>query len=139
MGGRAFARTWATLIALVAFGCCASASAHAASTLVTVAGKGATWPTGGAFSGDGGHAMSSAAALNRPAHVAALPRGGYLIADSSNQRIRKVSATGVLSTVAGNGSQWPTSTDPCGDGGAPLGASLRSRAARSRPPVITST
>ena len=89
-----------------------------------MAGEGATWPTGGTFGGDGGQATSPAAALNRPAHVAALPGGGYLIADSSNQRIRKVSATGVLSTVAGNGSQCPRSTDSCGDGGSPLGASL---------------
>jgi hypothetical protein len=123
MEGRAYARTGAMLI-VVALVCCAPAAASAASTLVTVAGQGATWPTGGAFGGDGGQATASAAALNRPAHVVALPGGGYLIADSSNQRIRKVSATGVLATVAGNGSQCPTSTDPCGDGGAPLGASL---------------
>ena len=97
---------------------------RAAPTLSTVAGSGATWPTGGAFGGDGGLATASAAALNRPAHAAALPGGGYLIADSSNQRIRKVSPNGVLSTVAGNGTQCPLSTNPCGDGGPPLNASL---------------
>ena len=98
--------------------------ARAAPTLSTVAGSGATWPTGGAFGGDGGLATAPTVALNRPAHVAVLPGGGYLIADSSNQRIRRVSPTGVLSTVAGDGSQCPVSTDPCGDGGPPLGASL---------------
>jgi hypothetical protein len=122
--GRACRSGVVTGLVVVALGGVVPGVAGAAPTLSTVAGRGATWPTGGAFGGDGGLATAPGAALNRPAHVAALPGGGYLIADSSNQRIRKVSPTGVLSTVAGNGSQCPVSSDACGDGGSPLGASL---------------
>jgi hypothetical protein len=56
--------------------------------------------------------------------VAALPGGGFLIADSSNQRIRRVDASGTMTTVAGDGAQCPGPTDACGDGGDPLAAAL---------------
>ena len=56
--------------------------------------------TGAAGSaGDGGPATS--AQLNRPAGVAATSDGGFLIADTNNQVIRKVSADGVITRVAG--------------------------------------
>jgi glucose/arabinose dehydrogenase len=85
--------------------------AHAASpTLTTVAGAGPTWPDPGGFGGDGGPATATDADLNRPALVAALPGGGFLIADSSNQRIRRVAAHGTLTTVAGDGVQCPAPT-----------------------------
>jgi len=51
--------------------------------------------------GDGGQAV--AAKLRAPEAVAALPSGGFLIADSGNDVIREVSPTGVISTVAGVG------------------------------------
>ncbi|WP_164716306.1 S-layer homology domain-containing protein [Paenibacillus whitsoniae] len=60
----------------------------------TVAGTG----TGG-FSGDGGDATS--AMLNQPTDVMMDGSGNMYIADSNNQRIRKVSADGKISTVAG--------------------------------------
>ncbi|MGG1550208.1 hypothetical protein [Paenibacillus ferrarius] len=60
----------------------------------TVAGTG----TGG-FSGDGGDATS--AMLNQPTDVMMDGSGNLYIADSNNQRIRKVSANGKISTVAG--------------------------------------
>ncbi len=69
-------------------------------------------------------ATATDADFNRPAQVAALPGGGYLIADSSNQRIRRVAADGTLSTVAGDGNQCSGPTERCGDGGDPLAASL---------------
>jgi hypothetical protein len=51
--------------------------------------------------GDGGPATS--AKLHGPEAVAALPGGGFLIADSGNDVIREVSAGGTISTVAGVG------------------------------------
>ena len=51
--------------------------------------------------GDGLGATS--AQLNDPRGVAATPNGGYLIADRADQRIREVSPSGIITTVAGNG------------------------------------
>ncbi len=72
------------------------------------------------FSGDGGAATS--AQLNQPSGLAIDSAGDLLIADTNNHRIRKVSiATGVISTVAGNGSAGFS-----GDNGAAVSASLNS-------------
>ena len=65
-------------------------------TITTVAGTGAA-----GFGGDGGPA--TAALLSFPADVAVTADGGYLIADNDNNRIRKVSAAGTITTVAGTG------------------------------------
>jgi sugar lactone lactonase YvrE len=64
--------------------------------ITTVAGTGVA-----GFSGDGGPA--TAAMLHSPFDVKATPDGGFLIADIDNQRIRKVSASGIITTVAGTG------------------------------------
>ncbi|MEK6252036.1 MAG: hypothetical protein AABM43_08865, partial [Actinomycetota bacterium] len=69
------------------------------------------------FSGDGGPA--TAAQLNTPLGVAPTADGGYLIADFANHRIRKVSAAGIISTVAGT-----TSFGLSGDGGPATAAQL---------------
>ncbi len=53
------------------------------------------------FSGDGNHAAK--ALLNRPAGVAADPDGGLWIADEGNNRIRRVSPEGYISTAFGDG------------------------------------
>ena len=68
--------------------------------ITTVAGAGAA-----GLGGDGGPA--TAAQLNLPADVAPLPDGGFLIADTFNNRVRRVSAGGVITTVAGAGSPAP--------------------------------
>ena len=51
------------------------------------------------YSGDGGQATS--AALNDPEGIASMPDGGYVIADSQNNAIRRV-RLGNITTVAGN-------------------------------------
>jgi sugar lactone lactonase YvrE len=52
------------------------------------------------FSGDGGPA--SAADLSAPDGVAMDAAGNLFIADTSNQRIRKIDTKGIITTVAGN-------------------------------------
>ena len=44
------------------------------------------------------------AGLNAPAMLGVLPDGSLLIADTYNYRIRRLSPTGIINTVAGNGS-----------------------------------
>jgi len=68
------------------------------SIINTIAGNG-----GFAFSGDGGAATN--ASLHAPWAVTADSIGNIFIADYYNQRIRKVSTNGIITTVAGNGIQ----------------------------------
>lgn len=69
-----------------------------AGIITTLAGNGSY-----GFSGDGGAA--TAAALAAPQSVAVDAAGNVYIADSDNNRIRRVAAaTGVIATVAGSGS-----------------------------------
>ena len=81
-------------------------------TISTVAGTGST-----GFSGDGGPA--TLAQLNQPFGVAAMPDGGFLIADHANNRIRRVGPDGIISTVAGSGARGFA-----GDGGLATAAVL---------------
>ena len=67
-----------------------------AGVITTVAGSGAR-----GFGGDGGPATE--AMLGFPFGVAVDGAGNLYIADRDNDRIRKVDAAGVISTVAGNG------------------------------------
>ncbi len=81
--------------------------------ITTVAGNGSA-----TFSGDGGPATS--ASLNYPTGVAVDSTGNIYIADSNNNRVREVNAsTGVIKTVAGNGSATFS-----GDSGPATSASL---------------
>jgi len=68
-------------------------------TIATVAGKGPRFPQGGVgeFSGDGGLAI--AAGLNFPSGVAVSADGSIYIADSFNNRIRRVNPDGIILTV----------------------------------------
>ncbi|MDQ1502346.1 MAG: hypothetical protein QOD57_73, partial [Actinomycetota bacterium] len=68
------------------------------------------------FSGDGGPA--SRAELNFNRGVAVDGAGTVWIADSLNQRIRKVDAAGIITTAAGSGRTcYTTPENSCGDGG----------------------
>jgi MBG domain (YGX type) len=80
--------------------------------LKTIAGNG----TAG-YAGDGGAA--SAAELNTPDGVAFDTQGNLYIADSGNNVIRKVDTTGIITTVAGNGTFGFS-----GDGGPATSAQL---------------
>ena len=73
---------------------------------------------GGGYSGDGGAA--SAAALDNPQGIAIDTAGNLYIADAGNYRIRKVAATGIITTIAGTGVYGYS-----GDGGAALSAQLQ--------------
>jgi uncharacterized protein (TIGR03437 family) len=85
--------------------------------ITTFAGNGAGTPASGAFSGDGGPAAS--ASLNNPTSVAVDTAGVVYIADQFNQRIRKVTAAGIITTIAGTGTAGFS-----GDGGPAAAAIL---------------
>ncbi len=83
-----------------------------AQAIITVAGNGGP----SQFCGDGGAATK--ACLTLPSDVA-VDAGSLFIADSSNARVRRVDETGMITTVAGNGSRGF-----CGDGGPAIAACL---------------
>ncbi len=85
----------------------------AAGIISTVAGNGTP-----EFSGDGGPATS--ASLTSPRGVFVDGSGVIYIADVNNHRIRKVDTSGIISTVAGNGTAGFS-----GDGDPATSASLR--------------
>jgi trimeric autotransporter adhesin len=97
------------LLSCVAF--CSQASGQSG-IITTVAGNGNP-----GFSGDGGPA--TAASLSEPSGVAVDASGNLFIADLRNNRVRKVSASGEITTVAGNGDAGFS-----GDGGPATAASL---------------
>jgi hypothetical protein len=80
--------------------------------IVTVAGDGTP-----GFSGDGGPAAS--AQFLGPKGVAVDQTGNLFIADTGNRRIRKVSPSGIITTVAGSGTPGFS-----GDGGPAASAQL---------------
>jgi hypothetical protein len=81
-------------------------------TISTIVGTGAH-----GFSGDGGAA--TAAMLNHPSGLAFDGSGNLYICDNGNFRIRKVTPSGTITTVAGNGTYAYG-----GDGGAATAAQL---------------
>jgi sugar lactone lactonase YvrE len=88
----------------------------------------------GGYSGDGVPATSTS--LAQPWGVAVDAAGNIYIADTQNQRVRKVNAQGIISTVAGNGTDnlvdgyqglWPSGFiggGYTGDGGPAVSAEL---------------
>ena len=89
-----------------------------AGTITTFAGTGGRWDSRG-YSGDGGPATS--AKLNQPSSVAVDGLGNVYIADTANDRVRKVDAAGIITTYAGTGERGYG-----GDGGPAVSAKLHS-------------
>jgi hypothetical protein len=96
--------------------------------IVTIAGNG-----NGSYTGDNGPA--SASTLSTPSGVALDGAGNLYIADTGNNVIRMIDATtGIIATIAGNGTPCAGKTDSVGDGCAanqavlnqPLGVTLDS-------------
>ena len=89
-------------------------------TITTVAGSGRR-----GFAGDGGPALEAEFALpvgqrGHPAgHIALAPDGTLYLADTENNRIRRIGPDGIVSTVAGRGSYGAG-----GDGGPAVAAEL---------------
>jgi sugar lactone lactonase YvrE len=79
--------------------------------ITTVAGNGKR-----GYSGD--HGLATVAELNQPSGVAVDAFGNLFIADGGNDRVRKVSTNGIITTMAGGGTKSP------GDGGAATQASF---------------
>ncbi len=94
----------------------------ATGVITTVAGSGPTGHANGGFSGDGGPA--SDAQLNYPTRVVVDAAGNLYVADSYNHRIRKINATGVITTIAGSGPTGPGNGGFSGDGGLATSAEL---------------
>ena len=84
----------------------------ASGTITTIAGTGA-----GGYSGDGGAA--TLANIWQPEYPRIDNAGNLCFTDNQNHRVRKISSTGVISTIAGNGTSGYT-----GDGGAATLAAL---------------
>jgi Zn-dependent metalloprotease/uncharacterized protein YjdB len=80
--------------------------------ITTIAGNGSL-----GYSGDGGPA--TAATLQRPVGIARDASGNIYIADGENNRVRRISTTGIISTIAGSASSGYS-----GDGGAATAATL---------------
>jgi uncharacterized protein (TIGR03437 family) len=80
--------------------------------ITTVAGNGTS-----GFSGDGGPAIN--AVLADPNGLAVDSSDNLYICDSSNHRIRKINAAGIITTVAGNGN-----VVSAGDGGQAIAAAF---------------
>jgi RHS repeat-associated protein len=82
-----------------------------AGTLTTVVGTG-TW-------GDGGEGLGTTIDLDGPTGVAVAPDGSVYMSDTYNHKIRRLDASGYVTTFAGNGTQGYA-----GDGGPATAASI---------------
>lgn len=72
--------------------------AHAQETITTIAGNGTR-----GFSGDGGQGKNASLSLLYAGGIAADGHGNLYIADTGNNRVRRVSPDGTITTIAGNG------------------------------------
>ena len=90
-------------------------------TITTIVGaKSPPYVNRGAFSGDGGPAVD--AALDAPVGLTMAANGTLYVADRENDRVRDVTADGIIHTLAGNGFSEFGATG--GDGGPATQATL---------------
>jgi hypothetical protein len=95
----------------------------AAGTISTVAGTGAACAATTSLCGDYGPAVL--AQLNGPATVAADETGtGFLVADTADNRVRRVTSSGTIAPLIGSGTACATATALCGDAAPSALASL---------------
>jgi sugar lactone lactonase YvrE len=94
-------------------------------TITTIAGSGPSGVTSGlgGFSGDGGPATN--ALLNTPSGLAVDDAGNIYIADQYNYRIRKIDASGTITTIAGSGATGVGVGGYSGDNGPATSALLK--------------
>ena len=86
--------------------------------ITTIAGNSLS----GGYNGDS--ILATSATLDAPSEVAVDNWGNVYIADFGNQRIRKVTPAGIITTVAGNGFGAPGPGGFSGDGGPAINAEL---------------
>ena len=91
--------------------------------IATVAGTGSLCADPTTTCGDG---PATSAELSAPYAVFVDSAENIFIADTQDYKIREVAADGVITTVAGNGTQCLQSATPCGDNGAATSAQLSS-------------
>jgi sugar lactone lactonase YvrE len=106
-------KTFSVIILWFVFGF--SVQQTKAQIITTIAGNGAGSPSSGGYSGDGGQATN--AELYYPYGLTIDALGNIYIADDVNNRVRKITTSGTISTIAGSGSIGLVSGGYSGDGG----------------------
>ncbi len=91
-------------------------------TIWTIAGDGVACADSTTDCGDGPSAID--ASLASPGGIAVDGDGTVFIADTANHRIRRLTASGSIATIAGTGAACETATASCGDGGPAVSAKL---------------
>ena len=128
------ARALAALVAALMAGGAGLASlpAQAVPTLSDAAGTIRTMGGVTSHSVQGGYGPEGVPAtesqFKNPRGIAFAPNGDLYLTDALNNRVRKIDQNGVVTLVAGTGTQCPTGTDPApchtGDGGQAVNATL---------------
>ena len=82
---------------------------NTAGIISTIAGAGALGYLLGGYSGDGGAAVT--ADINFPVGIFIDPSGDVIFSDDGNNRVRKITPAGIISTIAGTGVAGSTGDD----------------------------
>src|SRR5207253_7410234 len=92
-------------------------------SLTTIAGNGTPCSSPSTTNCNDGP-TATAANLSVPGGVALDGAGNVYIADTGDDKIRKLTPGGAISTIAGHGTTCAPTTAACGDGGAATAANL---------------